>query len=72
LQNVLGDTSERLRKFNKKAVFNIIGNNYHYSSSSVQFQCTFNPINLVEGYEENKKHYQELLQSEREKIEILK
>ena len=34
---------------------------------------TFNPIDkLVEVLEENKKLYQELLQSEREKIEILK
>jgi len=73
IANALGVTSEGLKKFNEEAVFNIIGNNYHDSSSSVQYQCTFNPIDkLIEVFEENKKLYEQLLASERDKIEILK
>ena len=73
IAQALGVTSEGIKKFSEEAVFNIIGNNYHDSSSSVQYQCTFNPIDkLVEVFEENKKLYEQLLASEREKIEILK
>src|ERR1700748_2454052 len=69
----LGVTPESIKKFNEEAVFNIIGNNYHDSSSSVQYQCTFNPIDkLIEVFEENKKLYEHLLSSEREKVELLK
>ena len=70
---VLGVTAEGIKKFNEEVVFNIIGNNYHDSSSSVQYQCTFNPIDkLIEIFEENKKLYEQLLKSEREKVELLK
>jgi transcriptional regulator with XRE-family HTH domain len=73
IAHALGVTSEGIKKFNEEAVFNIIGNNYHDSSSSVQYQCTFNPIDkLIEVFEENKKLYEQLLASEREKVEILK
>ena len=73
IANALGVTAEGIKKFNEEAVFNIIGNNYHDHSSSVQYQCTFNPIDkLVEVFEENKKLYEQLLASEREKIELLK
>ncbi|MEO7211743.1 helix-turn-helix transcriptional regulator [Mucilaginibacter sp.] len=73
IARALGVTPEGIKKFNDEAIFNIIGNNYHDSSSSVQYQCTFNPIDkLVEVFEENKKLYEQLLVSEREKIELLK
>jgi transcriptional regulator with XRE-family HTH domain len=73
IADILGVTSEGIKNFNEEAVFNIIGNNYHDSSSSVQYQCTFNPIDkLIEVFEENKKLYEQLLASEREKVEILK
>lgn len=73
IAQALGVTPEGIKNFNEEAVFNIIGNSYHDNSSSVQYQCTFNPIDkLMEVYEENKKLYEQLLQSEREKIEILK
>ncbi len=73
IAHALGVTPEGIKKFSEEAVFNIIGNNYHDNSSSVQYQCTFNPIDkLVEVFEENKKLYEQLLASEREKIEILK
>lgn len=39
----------------------------------MNYQCTFNPIEkLMEIIEENKKLYERLLASEREKIELLK
>ena len=73
IASALGVTAEGIKKFNEEAVFNIIGNNYHDNSSSVQYQCTFNPIDkLIEVYEENKKLYEQLLASEREKVELLK
>lgn len=73
IAKALGVTPEGIKKFSEEAVFNIIGNNYHDNSSSVQYQCTFNPIDkLVEVFEENKKLYEQLLASEREKVEILK
>lgn len=70
---VLGVTTEGIQHFNEEAVFNIIGNAYHDSSASVQYQCSFNPIDkLVELFEENKRLYEQLLLSEREKAGILK
>jgi transcriptional regulator with XRE-family HTH domain len=73
IAKALGVTADGIKKYNEEAVFNIIGNNYHDSSSSVQYACTFNPIDkLIEVYEENKKLYEQLLASEREKVEILK
>lgn len=73
IASALGVTPEGIKKFSEEAVFNIIGNNYHDNSSSVQYQCTFNPIDkLVEVFEENKKLYEQLLASEREKVELLK
>jgi transcriptional regulator with XRE-family HTH domain len=64
---------EGIKNFNEEALFNIIGNNYHDNSSSIQYQCTFNPIDkLIEVFEENKKLYEQLLASEREKVELLK
>jgi len=69
----LGVSAEGIKKFNEEAIFNIIGNNYHDNSSSLQYQCTFNPIDkLIEVFEENKKLYEQLLASEKEKVELLK
>ena len=75
IASVLGVTAESIAKFNEEAVFNIIGNtvtNYDHGSL-FNYQPTFNPIDkLIEVYEENKKLYEQLLASEREKVEILK
>jgi transcriptional regulator with XRE-family HTH domain len=71
--NVLGITVDGLRNFNEEAVFNIISNTFHNTSnenstliaSSLNYQPTFNTIEkIVELYER-------LLQSEREKVELL-
>lgn len=66
---------EAIKNFDEeKAIYNI-QNNYEGSSSNYSglYQCTFNPLDkLIELVEENKKLYQQLLASEREKVEILK
>lgn len=78
---ILKVPAEAIKSFNEEAVFNIISNTYHSESkdhstliaSSVNYQPTFNPIDkLIEAMEENKKLYERLLESEREKVEILK
>lgn len=70
---LLGVTSEAIKNFNEDTVFNIIGNTYHDNSSSLNFQCTFNPLEkLMEALDANKELYERLLASEREKIDFLK
>lgn len=63
---------EVLRNFSEEAVFNVIGNTYHDNSSSLNYGCTFNPIDkLVEIFEENKNLYKQLLQAEKDKVAYL-
>lgn len=70
---VLGVSAEGIKNFNEETVFNIIGNTYHDQSASLNFQCTFNPLDkLIQALEANKELYERLLASEREKIEILR
>jgi transcriptional regulator with XRE-family HTH domain len=66
---------EAIKNFTEEAVFNIIGNtvNNHDQAAFFNYYPTFNPIDkVVELFEENKKLYEQLLASEREKVEILK
>jgi transcriptional regulator with XRE-family HTH domain len=73
IAEALGVTAEGIRAFNEETLFNIIGNDYHDNSASVQYQCTFNPIEKIMGlFEENKNLYAQLLDSEREKVALLK
>ena len=73
IAKVLGVSAEAIKNFNEETVFNIIGNTYHDNSASLNFQCTFNPLErLMEALEANKELYERLLASEREKIELLK
>lgn len=71
---ILGVPAESIKHFSDEAVFNIISNTFHNSSSdsstlitsSLNYQPTFNTIEkIVELYER-------LLASEREKVELLK
>ncbi|MDB5110622.1 MAG: helix-turn-helix domain protein [Mucilaginibacter sp.] len=74
IANVLGLTPEAVKAFTEEAVFNIISNTFHNTSSdsstliasSMNYQPTFNTIEKIVDL------YERLLQSEREKIEILK
>ena len=69
---VLGVTGEAIKNFSEDAVFNIIGNTYHDNASSLNYQCSFNPLDkMVQLFEDNKSLYERLLQSEGEKIALL-
>jgi len=66
---------KQLRTLVEEAVINIISSTLHDNAGSVNNNCTlnFNPMDkLLEVIEENKKLYERLLQSEREKVELLK
>jgi transcriptional regulator with XRE-family HTH domain len=73
IAKVLGVTSEAIKNFSEDSVINFF-NNFHDSSSNNggifgnngTNNCTFNPLDKVVEL------YERLLQSEREKIEILK
>ncbi|KAF2082738.1 helix-turn-helix domain-containing protein [Flavobacterium sharifuzzamanii] len=74
IAEVLGVSAETIKNFSDEAVFNIIGNTVtnHDNSALFQFHPTFNPIEkLIESYDENKKLYERLLESEKEKISYL-
>ena len=75
IAQVLGVTAEAIKNFSEEAVINIISSTLHDNAGSVNNNCTlnFNPMDkLLEVLEENKKLYERLLQSEREKVELLK
>ncbi|WP_255481105.1 helix-turn-helix domain-containing protein [Pontibacter sp. Tf4] len=72
---ILGVTPEAIKNYSDEAVITIISSTLHDNAGSVNNNCTitFNPIDkLLEVIEENKKLYERLLQSEREKVELLK
>ncbi|MBD1364529.1 helix-turn-helix transcriptional regulator [Mucilaginibacter sp. ZT4R22] len=73
---VLGVTPDAIKNFSEEAVVNYFNT---FNDSSVNhgpfgnYHCTFNPLDkLMELVEENKKLYERLLQSEREKNDLLK
>ncbi|MEH6679506.1 MAG: helix-turn-helix transcriptional regulator [Sediminicola sp.] len=71
----LGVTKDAIENFSEDAIFHNI-NNFNDNSTNNgplnNFQCTFNPLEkLVEAFEENKKLYQQLLQSEKDKVAYL-
>lgn len=75
IASILGVSSEGIKNFSEEAVFNIISNTFNNESVAYveNYKCTFNPLDkLIEAYEENRKLYERLLQSEQEKIELLK
>ena len=73
---VLGVPADSIRNFDEEKMIYNIQNNYENSNNSganVGYQVTFNPLEkVIELYEENKKLYEKLLASEREKVEILR
>jgi transcriptional regulator with XRE-family HTH domain len=76
IAKVLGVTPEAIKNFSEEAVvnyFNTFNDNSSNNGAVYAFNSTFNPIDkLVEVFEENKKLYEQLLASEREKIELMK
>lgn len=72
VSKTLGVSEEAIKSFTEDAAVTIIHSTLHDNSGSVNYFPTFNPIDKwLEAIEENKKLYERLLQSEREKIEIL-
>ncbi|MDN5210480.1 helix-turn-helix transcriptional regulator [Fulvivirgaceae bacterium BMA12] len=73
MADALGVSPEAVKNFSEESIFNQINNTLNDSSSLNQnYQCTINPIEkLVEAMEENKKLYEALLKSEREKVAML-
>ncbi|MEP6806215.1 MAG: helix-turn-helix transcriptional regulator [Flavobacterium sp.] len=80
IAEVLGVSAEEIKNYSDEAIFNIISNTFHNTStdnstliaSSMNYQPTFNPLDkLMAAVEENKKLYERLLQSEKEKNEYL-
>lgn len=73
---VLGLPADSIRNFDEEKMIYNIQNNYENSNNTganVGYQVTFNPLEkVIELYEENKKLYEKLLSSEREKVEILR
>jgi transcriptional regulator with XRE-family HTH domain len=74
---ILKVPEEAIKNFNEESAMNIISNTFTSNDTStlnaINYQPTFNPIDkLVEMFEENRKLYERLLDSEREKVELLK
>jgi len=74
---VLGVTTETIKNFDEEKITQKIQINCYNSvihgGPTLNFSCTFNPLDkLIETLEENKKLYERLLQSEREKVGLLK
>ena len=75
IAQILGVTAEGIKNFSEEAVFNIIGNTVtnHDNGSLFNNYPTFNPIDkIIELYDEKVALLERLLQSEREKVELLK
>lgn len=73
ISEVLGVSPEAIKNYSDEAVFNIIGNTYHNTSSdnstliasSMNYQPTFNTVEkIIELYER-------LVQAEKDKVEYL-
>ncbi len=75
IANVLKTTPEAIKNFNDEAATNYINtfNDNSINQGAVYaFNCNINPIERwLEALEENKKLYERLLQTEKEKLELM-
>lgn len=71
---ILKVPAEAIKSFDSESVNNFFNTFQDHSTGAFNnFNCTFNPIDKwVEALEENKKLYERLLESEKEKVELLK
>src|ERR1700733_4039337 len=77
IAKILGVPADAIKNFNDDAVLNIISNTFTSQDTStlnaINFQPSFNPIDkIVELYNEKIVLLERLLQSEKEKNELLK
>ena len=64
---------EAIKNFDEEKAINIISNTFNDQAINMNYQCNFNPLEkFIEQVEKNEKLYEALLQSEREKVELLK
>lgn len=63
---VLGVTVEGIKNFSEESIVNYFNNFHDSSTGDFRNNCTFNPLDKVVEL------YERLLQSEREKVELLK
>jgi transcriptional regulator with XRE-family HTH domain len=64
--------SEAIKSFNDDVAINIISNTFNDNAVNMNYQCTINPLEkYIEAMEENKKLYERMLQTEREKNALL-
>lgn len=73
---ILKVSPESILWFDEENALNIISNTFTSRGTStlnaINHNCTFNPLDkLVEGYEENKKLYERLIEAEKEKVAYL-
>jgi transcriptional regulator with XRE-family HTH domain len=76
IAKALGVSVEAIKNFSEEAVINyfnnIYDNDFSNSTGALAQSSTFNPLDkLLESVEENKKLYERLLQSEKEKVALL-
>ena len=76
IAKALGISVEALKNFSEDTFFNIINNTFTSNDDStlnaINPFCTINPIDkLIEVYEENKKLYERLLETEKEKGRVI-
>jgi transcriptional regulator with XRE-family HTH domain len=71
---ILKVPAEAIKSFDSESVNNFFNTFQDQSTGAFNnFNCTFNPIDKwVEALEENKKLYERLVESEKEKVELLK
>lgn len=64
--------AEAIKSFNDETAINIISNTFHDNAVNMNYQCTINPLErYISAMEENKKLYERLLETEREKVALL-
>lgn len=71
---ILKVPTDAIKNFSEEAAINIIASTLHDNAGSINNNCTlnFNPVDKwIELLEENKRLYERLLQSEKEKVELL-
>jgi transcriptional regulator with XRE-family HTH domain len=63
---------DSIKNFSEEATINIISSTLHDNAGSIFNNAVFNPVDKwIEALEENKKLYERLLQTEREKLALL-
>lgn len=76
ISEILKVPVEAIRNFDERTAVSIISNTFNDESFSHNIfgpqECTFNPVDKwIEALEENKKLYEKLLESEREKVAMM-